>query len=192
MKQVISSNKSAFQFNQAPTSERQEPRIAEFEELVLLAISGLHESAYGAAIGQRLEYAGRQVAVGALYTTLKRLERKGMIASTLGEATAARGGKAKTYYVLTPVGQGTFEVAERVRKFLRPSPFAEGADVGKAFAAEPPIALLPVGDRPEPRTNSVESDSLVPSRPSSVPQLPVVASPQSAPAPETPATPIPS
>ena len=104
MRQATFSNRPAS--SQEPTSETQEPRVAEFEELVLLAIAGLHESAYGAAIGQRLEHAGRKVVVGALYTTLKRLERKGMIVSTLGEATATRGGKAKTYCVLTPIGQG--------------------------------------------------------------------------------------
>ena len=141
MKQVTSAIKPASTFNQVPASEAQEPRIAEFEELVLLAISGLHESAYGAAIGQRLEHAGRRVAVGALYTTLKRLERKGMITSTLGEATAKRGGKAKTYCMLTPIGQGALECAERVRMFLRPSPVVASAESGPA--PEEPVTPSP-------------------------------------------------
>ena len=51
--------------------------IAEFEELVLLAILKLGSNAYGATIHKALEETGRRVTIGALYTTLSRLEGKG-------------------------------------------------------------------------------------------------------------------
>jgi PadR family transcriptional regulator, regulatory protein PadR len=75
--------------------------IGEFEELVLLAILSQGENAYGVPIRQALEEAtGRSVTIGSLYTTLSRLEEKGLVKSRLGEPTAERGGRAKRYYEL--------------------------------------------------------------------------------------------
>ena len=55
-----------------------------------------NREAYGAAIRQLIEQrAGRSVSSGALYTTLDRLEQRGLLASTWGEPTAERGGKRK-------------------------------------------------------------------------------------------------
>src|ERR1044071_3459293 len=80
--------------------------IGEFEELVLLAILSLRQSAYGVKIGDAIEEAtGRSVSVGALYATLSRLEEKGLIRSWMGEATAERGGRAKKYFKIEAPGQ---------------------------------------------------------------------------------------
>ena len=78
--------------------------IAEFEELVLLAILKLGSGAYGAAIHELLEDAGRRTAIGALYTTLSRLEEKGLIASWMGESTPERGGRAKKFFKVPASG----------------------------------------------------------------------------------------
>ena len=76
-----------------------------FELLVLLALIRLRDDAYGVPISEAIEESsGRAVAVGSVYITLERLERKGLVASRLGEPTAERGGRAKTYFRITAKG----------------------------------------------------------------------------------------
>src|SRR6266849_8466996 len=74
-----------------------EDYIGEFEELVLLAILKLAPDAYGTTIIEALDDAGRKTSIGALYATLSRLERKGLISSWMSDPTAERGGRAKKY-----------------------------------------------------------------------------------------------
>ena len=65
--------------------------IGGFELLVLLALVRLGEEAYGVTIGRAIgESSGREVAIGSVYITLERLERKGLVSSRLGEPTAER------------------------------------------------------------------------------------------------------
>ena len=47
---------------------------------------------------------GRRAGAGALYTTLDRLEDKGMVAARLGDPTPLRGGRAKRYFKVTSKG----------------------------------------------------------------------------------------
>ena len=76
--------------------------LGEFEELVLLTISMLGDEAYGVAIKDALEQrANRRITVGSLHSTITRLEDKGMLTATMGEATAVRGGRKKRYFQLT-------------------------------------------------------------------------------------------
>jgi PadR family transcriptional regulator PadR len=97
------------------------PYIGEFEELVLLAILALSNNAYGVMILDALEEAtGRSVSIGALYTTLSRLEDKGLISSWMGEATAERGGRAKKYFKIEAPGKRALEHAEASRRRLLP------------------------------------------------------------------------
>jgi PadR family transcriptional regulator, regulatory protein PadR len=80
--------------------------LGEFEQLILLAILRLHDDAYGVTIRAELaDRAGRQVAPGALYTTLERLETKGLISSRMSDPTPQRGGRAKRHVTVTPVGR---------------------------------------------------------------------------------------
>lgn len=80
-------------------------RLGEFEQMVLLAVLRLGEKAYGLAVSDELqEVAGRAPSSGALYTTLDRLERKGLIASHEGEAPSERGGRARRYLTVTADG----------------------------------------------------------------------------------------
>jgi len=79
--------------------------LGEFEHLVLVAILRLREDAYGVTIRQEIENrAGRDVSIGAIYTTLERLEQKGYVKSRRGDPTPERGGKAKRYFKLTAPG----------------------------------------------------------------------------------------
>src|SRR5712664_2586392 len=79
--------------------------LGEFEYLLLTAAARLGEDAYGAAIRQEIEGAtGRRCSIGALYTTLDRLEAKGLLKTWMGDATPQRGGRAKRMVRVTPKG----------------------------------------------------------------------------------------
>jgi PadR family transcriptional regulator PadR len=79
--------------------------LGEFEQLVLLAVLQQDE-AYGASIAKAInERTGRDASAGAVYTTLDRLERRGMVTSTWGDATPERGGKRKRQFTLRPAGR---------------------------------------------------------------------------------------
>lgn len=94
-------------------------RLGEFEELVLLCVRQLGEGAHGSAVQALLEQgAGRQVTLGAIYAALDRAQRKGLIDSWLGEPTAARGGRAKRYYEVTPAGEDALQTSRAIRERL--------------------------------------------------------------------------
>ena len=79
--------------------------VGGFELQVLLAVMRLGDHAYGVPIADTIEAAsGREVAAGAIYITLDRLESKGFVTSRLGESTPERGGRAKTYFQITAKG----------------------------------------------------------------------------------------
>jgi len=79
--------------------------LGEFGYLLLTAAARLGDGAYGAAIRQEIEEAtGRRCSIGALYTTLDRLEKKGLLKTWMGEATPQRGGRAKRMVSVTTKG----------------------------------------------------------------------------------------
>jgi DNA-binding PadR family transcriptional regulator len=79
--------------------------LGTFEQAVLLVTLRLGKQAYGRAILREMgETLGRDVAAGAVYATLARLEAKSYVASRLGEATAERGGRARRYFRVTASG----------------------------------------------------------------------------------------
>jgi PadR family transcriptional regulator PadR len=79
--------------------------LGEFEYLLITAAAGLGDEAYGAAIRGEIEAtAGRKCSIGALYTTIDRLETKGLIKTWMGAATPQRGGRAKRMLRVTPKG----------------------------------------------------------------------------------------
>jgi len=79
--------------------------LGSFEQAVLLAIIRLDDRAYGRAIlnqvAARLE---RDIAAGAVQATLERLERKGLVRSTLGSGTSIRDGRARRFYTVSAAG----------------------------------------------------------------------------------------
>jgi PadR family transcriptional regulator, regulatory protein PadR len=90
------------------------PSLGEFEQIVLLAVLRLKAEAYGASIRTEIaERTGREPGSGALYTTLDRLEKKGLLKSRMGEPTPQRGGRAKRYYNVTASGAAAISRAQR-------------------------------------------------------------------------------
>lgn len=95
------------------------PSLGEFEQVVLLAILRLDEDAYGVSIrGEIAACSGRDPSPGALYTTLDRLENKGLVTSRTGDPTPERGGRAKRFYTVTPAGLAAVARAQRVYQKL--------------------------------------------------------------------------
>lgn len=79
--------------------------LGEFEYLILTVAATLDEDAYGAAIRAQMEQkTGRRCSIGALYTTIERLEAKGLLKTWMGDATPQRGGRAKRMVRVTPQG----------------------------------------------------------------------------------------
>lgn len=79
--------------------------LGEFEHYVLLAVLRLKDTAYGASIRTLLhDEIARDVALGALYATLERMEKKGLVTSEMGEPTAQRGGRPKRFFSVTAQG----------------------------------------------------------------------------------------
>ena len=79
--------------------------LGEFELMILLTIIRIGDEAYGVPLSRELELLrGRRVSAGSVYAALDRLETKGLIASSLGEATPERGGRAKRYFRITEQG----------------------------------------------------------------------------------------
>src|SRR5580658_3863610 len=82
--------------------------LGEFELLVMLAIIRLGDGAYGVPISREIEQqTRREVAFGTVYATLERLQAKGFVRSTLGDATPERGGRAKRFFRVTATGLRT-------------------------------------------------------------------------------------
>jgi DNA-binding PadR family transcriptional regulator len=93
--------------------------LGEFEQVVLLAILRLDDHAYGVTIRSEIAACtGRDPAPGALYTTLDRMEEKGIVRSWLGDATPQRGGRAKRYFALTKAGRAALVDAQRAYQRL--------------------------------------------------------------------------
>src|SRR5438067_11044588 len=92
--------------------------LGEFDYLLLTAAARLGEDAYGAAIRQEIEDAtGRLCSIGALYTTLDRLEAKGLLKTWMGDPTPQRGGRAKRMVRVTAKGiQASTDFYEAVKR----------------------------------------------------------------------------
>jgi DNA-binding PadR family transcriptional regulator len=81
------------------------PTLSNFELMVMLAVIRIGDDAYGVSISREIEETtGSEVLLGSVYDALTRLEEKGLIVSTLGEATPERGGRAKRHFRTTSRG----------------------------------------------------------------------------------------
>lgn len=79
--------------------------LGEFEQLVLFAVLRLDQDASGVAIHDEIEArTGRDVSPGAIYTTLGRLEERGLVRSIVVTPASARVGRPRKHYVLRPAG----------------------------------------------------------------------------------------
>ena len=99
-----------------PTPDRS---LGEFEQIVLLAILRLGDQAYGVTIlAEIAEHTGRNPAPGALYTTLHRMEDKGLITFRDGAPTPERGGRAKRFVTVTREGRDALASAQAAYRSL--------------------------------------------------------------------------
>lgn len=90
------------------------PYLGDFEHLVLLAVIRLGDAGFGLAIRDEIvKRTAREVSTGAVYTTLDRLERKGLIRSTVEQGTRARDNRVRRRYEITPAGHEAVKAAQR-------------------------------------------------------------------------------
>jgi PadR family transcriptional regulator PadR len=93
--------------------------LGEFEELVLLTIAALSEDAYGVSIQKNIEErCNRSISIGALHSTITRLEEKGYLKSWVGGATKERGGRSKRYFEITQAGRKAVAETKSLRDEL--------------------------------------------------------------------------
>jgi PadR family transcriptional regulator, regulatory protein PadR len=93
--------------------------LGEFEEVVILTVCILHQEAYGVSIKKEIESRlSRNVSMGALHTALTRLEDKGYLTSSTGEATEERAGRPKRYFQITALGKKAMEYTKEKRDEL--------------------------------------------------------------------------
>lgn len=93
--------------------------IGELEELVLLTVGALNQEAYAVLIMEEIKSnSDRNMDVTAIHSVLRRLEKKGFVASEMGGATAERGGRRKRYFTLTQAGRKVLDETMSLRMSL--------------------------------------------------------------------------
>lgn len=93
--------------------------IGEFEELVLLAVHGLRDNAYGISVQATLENeTDRDVSLGAVYQALDRLERKGLVKSSMTDSVPEPGGRRRRAFSLLAAGEHALADLRRMRARL--------------------------------------------------------------------------
>ena len=106
--------------------------LGEFELVVLLALARFEEEAYGGAIHQEiLNATGRDVSIPAVYVTLKRMERKGLVAHRVGTGGGSDGRETRNYRLL-PEGRDALDRSREILESLwtgaaKPVPRASGS-----------------------------------------------------------------
>jgi DNA-binding PadR family transcriptional regulator len=96
---------------QSKSTASSEVYLGEFEQLVLFAVLRLDEAS-GIAIHDEIEErTGRDVSPGAIYTTLGRLEERGLVSSEGRPAVEGRVGRPRRHYTLLPAGARALESA---------------------------------------------------------------------------------
>lgn len=94
-------------------------QLGGFEEIVLLTVAVLHGNAYGVTIKDEIEQRlDREVAIGALQITLRRLESKGFLRSKPGESNESRRGRPKLFFEITAYGKKALEYTKASRDEL--------------------------------------------------------------------------
>lgn len=93
--------------------------LGELEELVLLVVAASTGDVYGVPVMEELQkQTGRSFTIGAVHTTLYRLEEKGFLISSVGGATSERGGRRKRLFALTTAGGRALLDVQQVRQQL--------------------------------------------------------------------------
>lgn len=93
--------------------------LGEFEEIVLMWVSIQHEEAYGLSIANAIEKEmQRSVTLSSVHTALYRLEEKGFVKSSFGEASSRRGGRRKRIFIITNAGKEVLIQNRQMRNHL--------------------------------------------------------------------------
>lgn len=93
--------------------------LGNLEETVLLIVAVMPDEAYGYTVSEAYhQHMGSRISISAIHTVLKRLEKKGLIASKMGGATAERGGRRKRIFEVTKIGLNTLEQIQNNRMKL--------------------------------------------------------------------------
>jgi DNA-binding PadR family transcriptional regulator len=88
--------------------------LTRLEEAILIAVLKLGEQAYGVPINHEVsKIFQRSYTLGGLYFALDQLVRKEYLRKRTAGPTSRRGGRSRTYYVLTPEGREALEVVRR-------------------------------------------------------------------------------
>ena len=96
--------------------------LGSFEQMVLLAVVRLGDDAYGMTVRREIsDRTGREVSLGAVYSTLERLERKGLVKTHGGSSAASvsRGGRARRFYRVNAAGRAALRNTLAVLDQLR-------------------------------------------------------------------------
>ena len=105
-----------------------DPRLGDFEFNVMAALLHLEGESYGVRVRALMEeHLEREVSMGAVYATLGRLEKKGLLTSRLGDPTPERGGKAKRFFRIGVAGRSAFQRSMTERQRM-----VRGLDLGAA------------------------------------------------------------
>jgi PadR family transcriptional regulator PadR len=93
--------------------------LGEFEQIVLLAIVRLGDDAYGVPIRHEIEKrTKRTISIGALYSTLDRLEAKHYVSSWFSNPTAERGGRSRRYFKVESLGLNALDRSREVLQVM--------------------------------------------------------------------------
>jgi len=95
-----------------------EIRLGDLEAKVLYSVVHNGDDAYGVSISDTIqERTGEDLAMGAIYATLDRLEKKKLVRSWWSEPGSERGGRRKRIFEITAAGKGA--LLEYDKRFLR-------------------------------------------------------------------------
>ena len=96
-----------------------ETHLGSFEEVILLMTGILGEEAYAFRIAEEIEIqTGKGVSIGAVHSTLTRLEKKGYLSSQFGKPTLERGGRRKRIYTITALGKRALAASHDFKQSL--------------------------------------------------------------------------
>lgn len=94
-------------------------QLGELEELVLMMVAILQNDAYGVKVmDEIIIQTNRKVNISAVHTVLDRLEKKGLVSSEMGGASAERGGRRKRIFQITSEGSKAISYVHETRNQL--------------------------------------------------------------------------
>lgn len=101
--------------------------LGAFEQLVLLSVARLEGRGYGVTLRKEIAArTGRDVSIGSVYSTLDRLEGKGLLTSAESEPSPVPGGRARRLFRIEEAGMRALWESRRMSEAMW-----EGVDPGE-------------------------------------------------------------